>query len=458
MYRGLPIITNQITPEERRGVMHHLIDMIEHHEPTWTVQNFAREARRAVHDIRARGKLPIVVGGTHYYINALLFEDSVLGPQNPTGDCDGNGNGNGNGENRSRFEAEEETSAQFPILDAPTDVMLARLRQVDPIIAERWHPSDRRKIRRSLEIYLTTGRRASDIYAEQKQQQQSNKSASGETGVEEEEARSSPWEALMFWVYSKPEALHERLNRRVDRMAERGLMTEVRDLHEHLRRRTEAGEVVDRTKGIWQSIGFRQLEPFLDAERDLAHAPPPPEEGLQKLREAGLEDMRVATRQYARAQLRWIRGKTVPELRTHGAMRHLYLLDSTDAAGFEAHVLAPAAAVCHQFLEGTGADPPRPRDLSATANEVLGAYEALAAEKPVLRQKTCETCHTTVLEHLWEEHLKGKKHRRFLKHKSRTALVPFVTEAGSGSIEPVSDSIPVNPDAQPPGAELSEVT
>ena len=117
----------------------------------------------------------------------------------------------------------------------------------------------------------------------------------------------------MFWVYSKPEALYERLNARVGKMADRGLMDEVRDLYDHLRRRTDAGDSVDRTKGIWQSIGFRQLEPLLDAERDPARAAAPEE--LAALREAGLEDMRVATRQYARSQLRWIRGKTVPELK-----------------------------------------------------------------------------------------------------------------------------------------------
>ena len=424
MYRGLPIITNQITQEERKGVPHHLIDMIEHHEPTWTVQNFAMEARKVIQDIRSRGKLPVVVGGTHYYINALLFEDSVLGPQKSGDDGDAGGESSNH-----PFETEEETSAQFPILDAPTDVMLGRLREVDPAMAERWHPSDRRKIRRSLEIYLTTGRRASDIYAEQ--------------------TRSDPWEALMFWVYSKPEALHKRLNARVGKMAERGLMDEVRDLYEHLRRRTEAGETVDRTKGIWQSIGFRQLEPLLDAERDPARTPTPEE--LLALREAGLEDMRIATRQYARAQLRWVRGKTVPELKEHGAFRYLYLLDSSDGASFETDVLGPAAAVCGRFLDGE--DMPKPRDLSSTADEVLGAYEDMA-ERPVLRHKTCDTCHITVLEHLWEKHLKGKKHRRFLKHQSRTSLIPYEPKPGTN---PEPGDLPTNLESRPPNAEVGVV-
>lgn len=431
MYRGLPIITNQITQEEQKGVPHHLIDAIKHHEPPWTVQNFALVARKVIQDIRSRGKLPVVVGGTHYYINALLFEDTLLGPQKYGDDDDAEG-----GSTNQRFEPEEATSAQFPILAAPTDVMLGRLREVDPAMAERWHPSDRRRIRRSLEIYLTTGRRASDIYAEQQRSK----------ATPEEIRNSGSWEALMFWVYSKPEALYERLNARVGKMADRGLMDEVRDLYDHLRRRTDAGDSVDRTKGIWQSIGFRQLEPLLDAERDPARAAAPEE--LAALREAGLEDMRVATRQYARSQLRWIRGKTVPELKEHDAFRYLYLLDSSDTASFETDVLAPAAAVCRRFLDGE--EMSSPRALSGVADEVLSAYEDMA-EKPVLRQRTCETCHITVLEHLWQQHLKGKKHRRFLKHKSRTGLIPYELEPG---YNPEPGNVPTNPDPRSPNTEL----
>ncbi|RYP12409.1 hypothetical protein DL767_011320 [Monosporascus sp. MG133] len=402
MYRGLPVITNQISAEEQKGVPHHLLAIVGHREPTWTVLDFATEARKVIQGIRSRRRLPIIVGGTHYYISALLFEDSVLGPQSL-------------GDDNPRINVEEESSAQFPILNAPTDVLMNRLREVDPAMASRWHPSERRKIQRSLEIYLTTGKKASDIYAEQQRARQASRGARG------------PWEALMFWVYSKPDVLHNRLNRRVDKMVGRGLMAEVEDLHEQLRRRTDAGETVDRTKGIWQSIGFKQLEPFLNAEMEERAA-----EELERLKEAGLEEMRIATRQYARSQIKWLRGKTVPKLKEHEALDYLYLLDSSNADNFATDVLQPAADICRQFLEGE--DMSKPKELSDTARDVLGALaDKDKSSKPALRHRTCETCHLTVLESEWEKHVKGRRHRLIMKHKTRTALVPFVGEATAES-------------------------
>ncbi|RYO73730.1 hypothetical protein DL766_005228 [Monosporascus sp. MC13-8B] len=422
MYRGLPVITNQISAEERKGVPHHLLAIVDHHEPTWTVLNFATEARKVVQGIRSRGRLPIIVGGTHYYLNALLFEDSVLGPQSL-------------GDDNPRINVEDETSAQFPILNAHTDVLMNRLREVDPAMASRWHPSERRKIQRSLEIYLTTGKRASDIYAEQQRDRLASRGARG------------PWETLMFWVYSKPDVLYDRLNRRIDKMVGRGLMAEVEDLHGQLRRRTDAGETVDRTKGIWQSIGFKQLEPLLNAKMAERAA-----EELERLKDAGLEQMRAATRQYARAQIKWLRGKTVPKLEEHDALKYLYLLDSSHAENFATDVLHPAADICRQFLEGE--DMSKPSELSDTARDVLGAFaDKGRSPRPALRQKTCEACHMTVLESEWEKHVKGRRHRRILKHKGRTALVPFEGEA---SAEFGSGHTFVEPQSRPPSVNLGD--
>ncbi|GKT84538.1 tRNA isopentenyltransferase [Colletotrichum tofieldiae] len=155
MYKGLPIITNKITPAERRGVPHHLLDHIGLDQPTWVVEDFKREANKVIREIRNRGNLPIVVGGTHYYTNALLFEDTLVGADDEK-------------PRDSDVKLDDDTSS-FPILNEPTDVILAKLREVDPVMADRWHPNDRRKISRSLQIYLQHGRPASAIYAEQRQ-------------------------------------------------------------------------------------------------------------------------------------------------------------------------------------------------------------------------------------------------------------------------------------------------
>ncbi|KAI0904582.1 IPP transferase-domain-containing protein [Ustulina deusta] len=398
MYRGLPVITNQISVCEQRGIPHHLLSRIDPLEPTWTNGLFVREARKLIKEIRSRGKLPIVVGGTHYYVHALLFDGSLI-------------ESNETEPEEIRFRSQEETQSQFPILDEPTHVILERLREVDPLMAERWHPDDRRKIKRSLEIYLTTGKRTSDIYAEQQ-----------EAKLVTSDARS-PWETLVFWTYSETDTLRERLSGRVVKMVQRGLMDEVRTLHRRLRECTERGEVVDRTRGIWQSIGFKQMEPFLNGELDM-EAP----DVLEKKKETGLEEINIATRQYARYQLRWIRQKTLKSFKEHNAMGLLYLLDSTDAKDFSASVLQPAADICRQYLADEKR--PHPAEISATAREVLTTFEnENSSAQTTFKVKKCEVCNMSlVTEDEWFKHINGRKHRRFLRMKKRTALVSVEVE------------------------------
>ncbi|KAI1377189.1 tRNA isopentenyltransferase [Hypoxylon crocopeplum] len=393
MYKGLPVITNQLPLEEQRGIPHHLLATIDPHEPTWSVDLFAREATRLIREIRSRGKLPIVVGGTHYYIHSLLFDDSLVGSQSTD-------------DENLQHRPQEENAVQFPILGAPTDVMLARLREVDPVMADRWHPDDRRKIKRSLEIFLTTGKRASDIYTEQRQEKASPSS------------RTGPWQSLMFWVYTDPEVLKERLNKRVDKMYKSGLMNEVRSLHETRRLRSRQGEVVDLTRGIWQSIGYKQMEPFLEAEREgLSPAM------VDQLKEAGLEEIRIATRQYAKYQLRWIRHKSIPAFKDHRAMDYLFLLDSSSAADFSANVLEPAVKICQSFFDGQ--DLVNPTEVSGMASQVLSAFEnETAPQNPTFKVKTCEVCGVSLqTEDQWEKHIKGRKHRRVLRSQKKTALI-----------------------------------
>ncbi|KAI1214574.1 tRNA isopentenyltransferase [Annulohypoxylon truncatum] len=391
MYKGLPVITNQLSPKEQRGVPHHLLASIDPAEPTWTVEVFAREASRLICEIRSRGRLPIVVGGTHYYIHALLFEDYLVSSQGVNDDS-------------SQHRSPEENIVQFPILDGPTDLILERLREVDPDMADRWHPDDRRKIQRSLEIFLTTGKRASDIYAQQKQAKSLSGSASG------------PWQSLMFWVYTDPDVLRQRLDKRVDNMCESGLLDEVRILHESRRLRSEQGDPVNVTRGIWQSIGYKQMEPFLEAEKD-GSTPTK----INQLKAVGLEEMKIATRQYARNQLRWIRTKSIPAFKDHEAMDYLFLLNSSHAHNFSADVLESAARICSGFLHGQTLA--KPTEISSTAKEVLTAFESRPSSV-TMKVKTCELCSMTLQsDDQWQKHVNGRKHRRALQGKKRTALI-----------------------------------
>lgn len=402
LYKGLPIITNKITIPERRGIPHHLLDHAGLDDPTWGVDDFKRAANKVISEIRSRGNLPIVVGGTHYYINSLLFENVLVGA-----------------------DKESQPRSSYPILEEPTDVILAKLREVDPAMAEKWHPNDRRKIQRSLEIYLRYGRTASEIYAEQKQ----DKTPTAEVD-------DGPWQNLMFWVHTDTAVLHERLNSRVDKMLDVGLMDEIRQMYSLVKEKEAQGEAPDLTRGIWQSIGFKEFQPYLRAaDRDGESDP-----AVEKLRAAALEDMKVSTRQYAKSQTRWVRTKTVPLLRDRpGAMEKLFIIDSSDVSQWASSVAEPAASITRQFLQGEPT--PDPASLSPAAARVIDAAVAPRVLQTSV-QNTCELCSvTTVTEESWQKHLRSRGHRRMRVSKTRRALVPVDVPSGDkGETSPQAES------------------
>ncbi|CEF85538.1 unnamed protein product [Fusarium graminearum] len=385
LYNGLPIITNKITAEEQRGIPHHLLGHISLDEQPWDVDDFKREATRTIREIRERGRLPILVGGSQYYVDPILFKEVILD------------------------DLELDTTKSFPILQESAEVMLHELRKVDPAMAERWHPKDRRKIQRSLEIYLRSGKRASEYYAEQ----QARKEAA------QKDANKEPWENLLFWVYSEREVLTERLDKRVDKMQTSGLMDEVRELYDFKHKKEAEGQKLDMTKGIWQSIGYKQFEPYLSAIDEGQKAAE-----LEKLKRAGLDKMKAATRQYASYQTRWIRLKQIPRIHEVGpeAMGNLYLLDSTDVNAYGKNVVEPAVQLAQQFLRGE--ERLRPTDISTLAQEVL-TQVGNPPPKATPCKRVCEVCHTTLLtDEAWKQHLRSSTHRRVVRRKARTALVP----------------------------------
>ncbi|KAH6850604.1 IPP transferase-domain-containing protein [Chaetomium sp. MPI-CAGE-AT-0009] len=397
LYKGLPIITNKLTTQEQRGIPHHLLGSIELGEDPWVVTQFKKEATKIISEIRGRGKLPIVVGGTSYYLDGLLFEGRVVDDQPAL---------EGGASNR------DELAAKYPILTDSPEAMLAKLREVDPVMADKWHPNDARKIRTSLEIYFATGRRASDIYAEQRSKKES-KWASQSRARDHELG-----EILLFWLYAQREVLNERLDKRVDRMVQNGLLRETAEVYDYLHQRMAAGETVDRSKGIWQSIGFRQFEPYLTAVRETPGSPV-----LDKLKLAGIEDTKSATRQYAKYQVRWMTMKTVSSLQEEKLLDQLYLLDSSDIQRWSAEVLDKGVELTRQFLAHEPL--PSPTGMSEMAREVLAGTVERSNRQDTPCRKTCEMCKKTLLtEELWQAHITSRKHLKVVRGAKKRQLIP----------------------------------
>jgi tRNA dimethylallyltransferase len=188
VYRGFDIGTDKIAPADRRGIPHHLIDIV---EPTddYTAAQFARDAAAAIRDVHARGRLPILAGGTGFYFRALtrgLFpgpaKDAAL---------------------RARLES---------IAERRDVTLLHRmLRKVDPESALRIQPRDLKRLVRALEVYFLTGRPLTAHFAD---------TASPIPDVE----------VLAIGLRLPASQISERVTRRVDEQFERGLLDEIRAL------------------------------------------------------------------------------------------------------------------------------------------------------------------------------------------------------------------------------------
>ena len=214
-YRGMDIGTAKITEDERRGVPHHLLDILDVTEEA-SVSDFQQQARALVADIHGRGKRAILAGGSGLYVRAALDVLEFPGTDPAI---------------RSRLEAELETAGAAPLR--------ARLERVDPVSAGRL--GDARRIVRALEVFELTGRPFSSFMP----------------------TREYVRPAVQIGLEVDREQLRERLARRVHTMVERGLLDEVRKLD-------AAGLRLGRTAP--RALGYAQFLRVLDGESGAAQA------------------------------------------------------------------------------------------------------------------------------------------------------------------------------------------
>ena len=391
MYEGLPIATNKLPLAERKSIPHHLLGCIKLDEEPWTVGKYVDTAHDIINDIVDRGKLPIVVGGTFYYIQSLLFRTRPV--------CD-----------NAEYQTAEALEKKWPILAASTKDMLDELRAIDPEQASRWHPNDRRKIRRSLEIFLTSGRKPSDLYLDQRKSiamVKENKILGQGAGAEEQTStkEASPllhFDFLFLWINANLEKLSARLDQRVENMVEAGLIEEVKLMQQHLQEQEKAGPGVDLTRGIWTAIGFKELLPYVSADHD-GYCD---NDILHKLKNDGVEQTKIATRQYARRQHKWIRLQLLRALQENKALDRVVLLDGTDHAQWYDNVESVANTAVSAFLEGKPI--PRSSAWSSVEKEILPSQW-----EPQNKARHCEICNMTLMtQKEWDIHPKSKKHRR----------------------------------------------
>jgi tRNA dimethylallyltransferase len=246
VYRGVNVATAKVPAEERRGIPHHLIDVV---EPTvnFTAVAWAGEAEKVIAEIEARGKRAILVGGTGFYLRALTtrFFDS---PEIDEGV-------------RPRLRRIMERRGAEHL-----HRMLAR---IDPKLAAKFAPRDWSRVTRALEVYFSSGRRLSEW------QERSPEEPTDFAG------------RLHYFVLEPPrEKLYDRINRRVDMMVERGLLEEIQNL---------IASGVPPSAKAFNAHGYKRFVEYLMGKRTL---------------ESAVEQMKLDTRHYAKRQWTWWRAQS----------------------------------------------------------------------------------------------------------------------------------------------------
>ncbi len=246
IYRGMNIGTGKVTTEEMQGVPHHLLDILDIHE-MYGVGEFAPEARRIIADITARGKLPILSGGTGLFIDSVIGNFTI--PEVPA-----------DWQYRDELEAFRDKEGN--------EALWEQLNAVDPDYASELDPRNYRYVIRGLEIWKATG--------------QSKKVLGQKT--------ESPYDFLRITPYDGDrEKLYQKINRRVEEMFRGGLIEEVSNL---LWENDPAEEnILSLLPGL-NAIGYRELLPLLANKASL---------------EQTLEAVQTNSRHYAKRQLTWFR-------------------------------------------------------------------------------------------------------------------------------------------------------
>lgn len=243
VYRYLDIGSAKPTLQERQGIPHHLIDLVDP-DVNFTVYDYQQRAHKTIQDIDRRGKLPILTGGTGLYIKAVL--DSYhfsSGKANPL--------------IRKRLAEELALKGQ--------EHLYRLLQRIDPLTAEKVHPNDLRRIKRALEFFYLTG----EPISQQRERTRKQK--------------KNLYRLTMVGLTMKRGCLYERINRRAEQMLQKGLLSEVRQL---------LAKGYDGSLKSLQSLGYYHLIRYLEGKWDW---------------ETAISTLKRDTRRYAKRQLTWFR-------------------------------------------------------------------------------------------------------------------------------------------------------
>ena len=412
VYAGLPIATAQASAEEMRGVPHHMLGCV---DPTGgvasdtvaggdcapgslagaiTVRDFRDAALGVVANVIARGKTPVLVGGSDYYLRAVVSQ-SLLDEGEDARAVESSDEDQDDADAATKKTKLDRTKGEPTVGtndtrdEAAALAAHARLREVDPVSAAKIHPRNTRRVRRYLEIRDSTGEPASEIFARRRR--------AGAAAADAMRFRS-----LFLCMRATNDELDLALRRRVDAMLAAGLVEELEAF---------AAKAANTARGASQSVGFREWGRYLRARGfDWTSAIPGKEgdaastcEDVDALRAEAVEAMKADTCRLARRQLRRCR-----RLERAFGWRVIYLDSTATHAGLRVGDDAAARSAWAKDVR----EPALAATVSFLAGEDPGSGGAAPSEEEPWTERRCEACDKTLRgETEWRSHVEGKRHR-----------------------------------------------
>lgn len=428
VYKGLDIVTAKATKVEQSKAKHHLLDVVDAGNK-FTVVDFRDAALPIVNNLLEKKKIPILVGGTNYYIESILWKVLVNPPKDNrkrkldaesaavTDDCSSDAEISSDNNLYSDDEFKGRTSIE----------LYNQLQSVDPLSAQRLHPNDMRKIKRALEVYNNFGKTLTEIINDQKKIPGGNY-LGGPLRFEH---------VILLWLQCDQEILKKRLDSRIDDMLSQGLLKEIRSFHNSYNatiKENDSTAEIDSTKGAYQTIGLKEFIPYLEkydeqederinsflmSENQTEELSP---EGLSLLQSC-LERLRLVTKRYSKNQPRWIKNRFLtPDDRL---VPPIYELSSSNPDNWNDDVYRKAENVIQSYIENVDPDL-KPMERLCNPRKDLDPHVA----------NTCDICNRHFVgEFQWHIHLKSNIHKR---QKERLKKMKLMEE--SAAVNDVSDS------------------
>lgn len=240
IYKGMDVGTAKVKTEEMQGIQHHMIDLIDPDE-NYSVSDFKAEAEKNIDSMLSRGKIPVIVGGSGLYVNSLIYDLDF-----------------------SSAKSDDKLRDYYTYYhkEHGEDALYEKLKKIDPESAEKIHKNNVKRVIRALEVYDLTGRKFSETNTDIRK-------------------KSSKYDFILIGLSMDRKTLYERINQRVDKMIDNGLVDEVKSLLD---------KGFEKNLISMQAIGYKEIIEFLEGKITFEEA---------------VNNLKQNTRHFAKRQFTW---------------------------------------------------------------------------------------------------------------------------------------------------------